>query len=238
MSDSAIARAARDALSLEGRTAKESLTVKVETGVLTLGGTVSNLKAKRVAGRVAGSVVGVARVRNEVAVRPTDHQADREIAKNVATVLKWDPVVERHELEVAVRNGKAYLYGMVDSYYEMERATEVASAVPGVASVSNRLEVHSPPWKWRRDERIEEEIGQKLRWNWFVDESDIEVQVHDGVATLVGDVDSPLELRFAVESAFDGGARIVKSRLDLSGMAYMRVFHDRGDINLRSSGSG
>jgi osmotically-inducible protein OsmY len=232
LADSTIAATIRTLLRDDPRTREFDLRVAVESGVVTLEGVVGNLKAKSAARRDAAGVIGVSRVDNRIKVRPEGPHATKEIEANANYVLAWDPVVERHELSVDVRNGKAFLYGAVDSDYERRRAGDIVSRVPGVVEVDNRLVVNPIEWRWKSDEAIAREAQEELRWDWRVDEGDVEVSVDDGVAKLEGEVASRSELHAAVENAFDAGARIVTSRLDLKGMRYFRVYHTRGDVRL------
>ena len=70
-SDSEIKQAVQAALRLDPRVSAFSPDVTVEDGVVTLGGSVGNLKAKTAAAQDAKNVVGVARVENHLKVRPT-----------------------------------------------------------------------------------------------------------------------------------------------------------------------
>ncbi len=95
----------------------------------------------------------------------------------------------------------------------------------GVADVQNNLTVLTA-WSWRTDQRIENDIESQLFWSWFVDSDDISVEVEEGVATLTGTADSWHEVQAAVSNAFEGGARKVKSRLQVNGSdEYYPVYH-------------
>jgi osmotically-inducible protein OsmY len=176
---------------------------------------VDNLKAKKAAGQDALNTIGVWRVENEIDVRPVFSLTDEEIELNVEQALLWNPVVERFELTVFVRNKKVYLYGRVDSNYEKMEAEDVASRVNGVVSVANKIQVDDV-WTWKGDKEIKQDILQQFSWNIFVYDDDIEVTVENGVATLEGEVDSIMELDSAIKDAFDGGARRVTNRLTIA----------------------
>jgi osmotically-inducible protein OsmY len=232
LADSAVIGAIRQILRGAPRTAPFDLTVSMDSGIVVLQGVVDNLMAKKAALRYAGDIVGVSRIEEEIKVRPAGTHPVKEMEANANYVLAWDPVVERHELSVDVRNGKAYLYGGVDSHYERRRAEDIVARIPGVVDVDNRLVVSPVEWRWRSDSAITERVVDEFRWDWRVDHEDIDVRVEDGVVKLRGDVESRGELKAVVENAFDAGARFVTSRLDLIGMRYFRVHHSRGDITL------
>ncbi|MBD3391555.1 MAG: BON domain-containing protein, partial [Chitinivibrionales bacterium] len=212
--DGQIEDAVNDALLWDPRTSSFDVTVSAENGLVTLIGVVDNLKAKRAAERDARNTVGVVDVNNYLSVRPQE-VADSDIEKRVENALLWDPMVERHEIDAVVRNKKVYLYGDVDSYHEKVHAEDVASRINGVAEVRNSLSVNGT-WEWKSDEQVEDAIKSELYWSWYVDESDVEVDVDDGMATLTGTVDTRMELDAAIDNAFDGGAQVVESRLQLA----------------------
>ncbi len=203
------------ALTHDPRTAAYAIDVEVDDGVVTLSGTVRTLKARRAAGRDARNTVGAMSVENDldVEVPPLENDA---IKRNLERAFFWDPVLERHEIEPIVRNAKAYLYGRVDNTFERLRAGDIASQVSGVAAVENNLSVANT-WMRHTDHDIERQIENRMFWSTRVDQSDIRVEVDDGVATLTGEVDDWTEHYAAIDRAFDGGARVVKSELSVDG---------------------
>jgi osmotically-inducible protein OsmY len=224
-SDEEIERAVQEALAHDPRVFCFNVGVEVEGGSVTLSGTVDNLKARKAAERDARHTIGVWMVENYLKVRPTPSEPDDQIAEHVRDALGWDPVVERHEIIVAVRNGKVYLYGMVDSFYERDHAEDVASRVSGVVDVANYLAVEKV-WTWKSDQKIKEDIEDQLFWSFYVDGDDISVSVEDGVVILRGSVESWQALKAAVKNAFEGGARIVKGRLKVQGnLDYYPEYH-------------
>jgi osmotically-inducible protein OsmY len=212
--DDEIAEAVEDAMLYDPRVYSFEIDVEADEGMVTLAGTVDNLKAKTAAAQDARNTVGVWGVENDIVVRPLSPPSDADIARNLKDALLWNPYVERFELTVVVRNKKAYLYGLVDSEFEKREAGEVASRTNGVAAVENNIQVDEA-WLWKPDPEIEEDIEQQLSWSVFVDEADVDVSVDNGIATLEGEVDSITELDAAIKDAFDGGARRVVNRLTI-----------------------
>lgn len=103
-----------------------------------------------------------------------------------------NPVVEKYQGDVSVANGRVYLSGWVDSFYERIGAERVASRVRGVVEVDNKLQV---PSRWRSkaqksDWEIRQDIEDEMWWRPDVDSDEVSVTVRDGVATLTGEVDS------------------------------------------------
>jgi osmotically-inducible protein OsmY len=232
-----VRKAVRDAMLYDPRVASFKIDVDVLAGVVTLRGVVDNLPAKLAAEQDAQNTVGVFSVVNRIKVRPTDHPADAAIADSIRAALRRDPYVEWYDFTVVVVNGTARLYGTVDSYYERNRAQEVAGQVAGVISVDNRvtadstipyfydpyvdeeLVVSEPLVKYEQraplksDSEILKSIESELWWSPFVNSNQVNVLVDDGIATLTGTVDSWSEFRSATENAYEGGATLVDNDL-------------------------
>ncbi len=208
--DSEIKQAALDAMIADPRVASFKIQVSVEDAEVILTGTVDNLKAKRAAANAACNTAGVWNVNNKIKVRPAkdEDSSDAELAAKVAKALSWDPVVERHEVGVTVRNRKAYLRGNVDNIFEKRQAEDVASRVNGIVSVLNSIVINRE-WPYKSDEEIEAGINDEWFWSPFVDGGDLSVGVEEGEATIVGTVDDYAELVDSVENAFEGGAHTV-----------------------------
>lgn len=216
LTDQEIKEAVNDALLYDPRVSSFVIDVEVDNGLVTLSGTVDNLKSKHSAAQDARNTTGVWKVENNIKVRPAGPPSDFEITQNVKNALLWNPMVDRFDITVAARNKRVYLYGSVDSRYEKCVAEDVASRVKGVVEVDNNLTVEDT-WEWRSDTEIERSIEKEFFWSVVVDGSDITVSVEDGVATLTGVVEDVHELDAAVKNAFDGGARTVRNHLVVEG---------------------
>jgi len=234
-----VEQALRDAFIQDPRVYSFNIEPSVsDGGIVTLRGTVDNLKAKRTAEEVARRTVGVYAVRNNLKVRYGKDMKDSVIARNVRNALRRDPWVDRYEVTVNVYDGVVHLSGDVDTYFEKAQADDVAARAPGVTRVTNNLSVegiaftYDPyidewsvyhyPWytydatavqPMEGDQEIKTEINDELWWSPFVDSDEITVTVEDGVATLVGTVDSWSEWRAARKNAYEGGAVLVRNRL-------------------------
>ncbi len=64
---------------------------------------------------------------------------DKEIAARIKTDLYRDPVVKGTEVNVTSLRGNVQLSGFVDNQAQKDRAGQIASQIPGVASVHNDL---------------------------------------------------------------------------------------------------
>jgi osmotically-inducible protein OsmY len=218
-SDEEIKQALKEAFFYDPRLSPFNLTVSVENGVVTLSGQVHNLKAKQVAEQDANNTVGVWLVKNHLKVRPgmgphtsPKPDVDAELARKVRLALLRNPYTHQHEIGVTVNNQLVMLDGTVNSNLEKAKAEDVVSAVKGVAAVMNNLRVNRT-WTPKEDWEIKKDIEDELWWSPFVDEDDVSVTVTDGIATLVGLVDTLRERRVATKNAYEGGAKQVRNLL-------------------------
>ena len=238
-SDQEIAKAVREALLYDPRVSKFTIDVDADAGIVTLRGSVADLKAKRVAVADATRTVGVIAVRDRLRVRLGDDvPADTTIEANVRKALARDPFVTGNDIEVTSRGGIVDLDGQVDSWFEKGQADDVASRVKGVLAVDNNLivdddasamvfdpyvdawSIYGYDWYEPRprsprepDAVIAKEIRDELWWSPYVKSDDVDVAVDNGVATLTGTVDTWGERRAARSNALEGGATTVVNEL-------------------------
>ena len=139
--DADIAQAVRDTFRHDPRVRSYQPVVVVHHGVVTLSGSVSSLRAKQSAERDARHVVGVWNVHNLLKVRTSWFTPDAAVQQSILDALARDPYVSIFEFRVRVMNGRAHLYGQVNSHFEQAQAAEVAAGVSGVAAVENDLRV-------------------------------------------------------------------------------------------------
>ena len=139
--DDDIAAGVRMALSLDPRIPAEDVKVSVKDGTVTLGGRVGDEQARRAAMEMARRTHGVEDVRNQLAVAPEKEVPDERLAQQVTAALERDPYVTEDEIDVESVDGRIYLYGEVDSYFEKYEAGDAASRIAGVRQVNNELDV-------------------------------------------------------------------------------------------------
>ncbi|HSF08056.1 MAG TPA: BON domain-containing protein [Nitrospirales bacterium] len=202
------------AYAYDPRVAVFNPTIDVRHGMVTLTGTVDNLKAKQSAEEVAKYTRGVVWVKNLLKVRPKEPVDDEALARKVEMALHEDPFIDRFQVIMTVHNGIVVLRGSVGSQFQKDQAQDTVSRVKGVVDVKNKLQVDEI-WTWKPDIAIQREIENELWWSPFVDSDDITVSVKAGVATLSGTVDNYFEYEAALENAREGGARRVESLLTI-----------------------
>ena len=228
--DEAIARAVRDTLHFNPRVRSSETLVQVLDGVVTLAGTVSNLRTKQDAEQDARHVVGVGNVHNLLKVRPARLVPDEEVCQSISAALARDPYVGHCDFHVQVHGGQALLSGHVSTPFEVEQAGDVAAGVGGVVDVNNRLESANPAaadgfttplrgeGKLRAaaptpDHALAERIRARYCWSASLHDQEVDVQVENGRATLSGTVDTWLDRQHAAQAAHEAGAREVNNHL-------------------------
>ena len=140
-SDGDIQKAVQASLQLDPRVSAFSPNVTVEGGMVILGGSVGNLKAKTAAAQDAKNVMGVVQVDNLLKVRPSQPSTDLEMQTQLKAALLWDPLLDSSTIDVAVIQRIAYLSGGVDSSFQKAESQDVASRIKGVLEVRNHLKV-------------------------------------------------------------------------------------------------
>ncbi len=229
--DADIVRAVRDTFRYDPSVLSSEPLVQVRNGVVTLAGTINNLRAKQAAEQDARNVVGVRDVHNLLKVRTEHLSPDGDIRQTIVDALSRDPYVGHVEFSINVRNGQASLYGRVNDHFEAEQAGEVAAGVNCVVEVQNRVEVlgstslnrfsslpQSAPALHRTagpnpDYALAERIRMRYCWSASLHDQEVEVRAEDGRVTLTGTVDTWLDRKQAALDAYEVGARDVNNHL-------------------------
>ncbi|HZD59493.1 MAG TPA: BON domain-containing protein [Anaerolineae bacterium] len=134
------------ALHAEPSIHEEFIEVAVQDGEVTLGGTVSKLDQKILAGNIAKRLPGVASVKNYLGVAEMPTSFDQAIENEVMKALEIEKI-NMVDVRVTVLDGVVHLDGTVDTYKQRDRARLIAEAVPGVRYVQNDLVIgfHAEP---------------------------------------------------------------------------------------------
>lgn len=106
--------------------------VKVHDGVVRLSGHVANELHRREAVRRAAATTGVQRVEDRLVT-------DEQLINAVALAMLPHRELQPSRVRISATLGKVVLEGELDSASDVELATAVAAAVPGVTSVESRL---------------------------------------------------------------------------------------------------
>lgn len=131
----------------------------------------------------------------------TDHaQSDEQVQFRVEERLRMDGRVDWEVLDVAAQGGEVTLYGEVLTEDQKGLASLIASTVPGVRELVNRIIVDNPI---STDYRLRKAVWNTLRGVDALREQThtLRVRVEHGVVTLSGSVEQPLQKDAAIKAA-------------------------------------
>jgi osmotically-inducible protein OsmY len=112
----------------------------VKDGFVTLTGSVDWQYQRAEAAFVAGNILGVIGVENDIFLEsPAPWPADVE--NSIQKALERDAKLDANNIEVKTANGTATLTGNVRSWAEHDAAVAAAWAAPGVTDVNDRLTI-------------------------------------------------------------------------------------------------
>ena len=110
-------------------------------GTVTLRGSVGSFHQRHMAVQIARSVRGVRGVEDELSLDLRDHWEDDEIRGAALQALSSDRDVPEDRIDVSVDAGWLTLKGEVKHQSESNAAFEVATRIPGVGGITNKIEV-------------------------------------------------------------------------------------------------
>jgi osmotically-inducible protein OsmY len=195
----ALEQSIMDALANNPRVHPDEISVEAFGGDVIVRGTVGSVVQREEAVRTTRHVTGVNSVTDRLRVRLLDasRRADADTEAAVLDALNADTTVRASDIEVAVRDGAVTLSGLVELASQRDRAERDALAVPGVASVHNRLRVVLPVSADDVAERITDAIG----FDAIVGADSLTVTVRDDAVTLSGTVRSRADHDTAMRAA-------------------------------------
>jgi len=137
--DSAIARAALNALSSTRAGPQDQVRVTVDHGRVTLDGEVKSHEQKREAEEAVRPLVGVTGLVSRIAIVPDVEPI--ALQQKIEMLFRRRAWTDAEKLRVKVAGGRITLRGTVRSWAEREEAVEAAWSTPGVREVDDLLEV-------------------------------------------------------------------------------------------------
>src|SRR3954463_14774157 len=187
------------ALAGNPRVNPDEISVQAFGGDVTLRGTVGSVVQREEAVRTTRHVTGVDSVTDRLRLGLLDasRRADADTGAAVLDALNADEAVRASDIDVAVRDAAVTLSGLVDLASQRDRAERDTLAVPGVASVHNRLRIVLPVSADDVAERITDAIGV----NAIVGADSITVTVDGDPVTLSGTVRSRADHDTALTAA-------------------------------------
>jgi osmotically-inducible protein OsmY len=139
--DGDIARSAKDTLQWTTDAPADTVTIRVEKGIITLGGAVDWEYQRRDAADAIRNLVGVKSVINMVTIRPS---ASTQVVKaDIDAALKRRATHNTNSIEVSVEGGEVTLSGSVHSWIERNLANDSAWGAPGVRNVVDQMTINN-----------------------------------------------------------------------------------------------
>lgn len=132
-----------------GTTPFNAITVGVQNGVVTVGGTVYGPADKASAIGFVENTSGVKDVVDNIQVQPLSPMDD-QLRLALARAIYGDPQLMKYAydpnkpIRIVVANGNATLVGVVDNKMDHDIAGLRANTVPGVFKVTNNLQISGP----------------------------------------------------------------------------------------------
>lgn len=214
-SDEDIKRDIVEHLYWDDRVDASKVEVRVDDGRVRLTGALPSHLARSAALMDAWDVAGVEHVEDAMNVLYPGGGAglpDELLRENVLTALGWSPDLASAQLDALAQGGRVTIMGSVNAFWKKALAEEIVKGLRGVLDVENHLTV--TPLGDALDQGIAESIEAALERNALVDASRVTVEVHDGIVTLSGGVDSPAASRLAYLAAtYTPGVLDVRNKL-------------------------
>ena len=160
----------------------------MQSGVVTLTGTVATYAEKISADRAAKRVSGVRAVANDIEVRPIGSlkRTDTDIAQAVLRALEWDIAVPHEKIKARVDNGWVTLDGEVALQFQRAAAEKAVRRLSGVRGVSNQIGLQTRPAV--QPAEVKNRIEAAFRRSADIDAGGIQVEAKDSMITLRGKV--------------------------------------------------
>ena len=186
----------------------------IDTGIVTLTGTVATYAEKVTAERAAKRVSGVRVVANDIEVRliGSMKRTDTDIAQAVLRALEWDIAVPHEKIKARVDNGWVTLDGEVALQFQRAAAENAVRRLSGLRGVTNQIRLQVRPSV--QPAEVKDRIEAAFRRSADIDARGIQVDAKDSMITLRGKVRTWAERDEAERAAWAApGVLAVKDEL-------------------------
>jgi osmotically-inducible protein OsmY len=169
-----------------------AIAIDSDSGYVTLSGTVNSVAAKRLALRLTAQIPGVRGVDDRLRVAVASPMGDLQIADHVRHAFIQERNLEEDHITIEVdADGGVTLRGTLHSLAQRRLAEVLCWWVPGVTDVSNLLVLN--PREEDNDEELKDNLVTVMEKDALVNPRKFRIEVRQGVVTLRGQVDSPVE---------------------------------------------
>jgi osmotically-inducible protein OsmY len=212
----------------------DDVRVDVRNGTVTLTGEVDSALARERALRIARMYGNVDEVVDRLSVR-TASRTDDQLKADVERMFERHSSLDRHDIEVDVKQGAVTLTGEAGTYRDRRLANDLAESVAGVRRVDNRIEVQRNGSDLREDALIRQDIERRIGRS--CGHCDVDVTVNQGRVKLDGSVPSGADRRELLDMVWVPGVVEVDDdelKIDFGERAASRT--DARDENRRVRG--
>lgn len=178
-----------------------SIRVTARGTEIMLAGEVDLLSKRAIAREAAETVRGVARVENQITVRP-ERRPDEIVRVDVKNAIGAERVTATEEIDVSTEDGIVTLRGLVGSVAQKSLAAWIAANERGVREVRNELRVAPVT---RNDEELRADLVRLFDENPIYSNNALSVAVSRGAVVLSGTVDTLWEKQRAERDAWVPG---------------------------------
>jgi osmotically-inducible protein OsmY len=119
------------------------------------------------------------------------HKSDQDVRKAVQAALRYDPRLNGFPMDVTVDDGIVRLTGSVGNLRAKRAASDTARNTVGVVEVENYL--HVRPAGELGPQTIDRSVRDAFKRDALLNGDDIVVDVDNGIVSLYGIVDTPIE---------------------------------------------
>jgi osmotically-inducible protein OsmY len=198
------------------RIEESNINVKVNEDSVIISGSVPSHPQKIYAEADAKEVGNIPTVINDIAVEFSPEfktPSDKKIKEGLEKIFQVNSCLDASNISISVKEGIVNLKGSVKTYWEKEMVTELASEIPGIISIENKLTVK--PVEPLSDKEIKKEIEAALERAIRVNKDKIKIEVKNGVVSLTGTVSSMTAYSAAQRAAkLSKGVIEVRNNLD------------------------
>ncbi|NMA68418.1 MAG: BON domain-containing protein [Desulfitobacterium sp.] len=185
--------------------------VEVKGDRVSLWGTVDTLAEKNFIGQRIHRIDGIVELDNSLTVASDGKITDKDIQEQVIERLKQSNHEEIGHLGCRVSKGTVTLLGHLEAQSTERLAKRIASQVRGVKEIRSEIQFFE---KDVDDATLVNRVEDTFVESPWVNAQQINTTAHKGVITLTGLVNSPEEIEWAVETAYQvPGVKAVVSEL-------------------------